>query len=65
MTAVNQLPRIVILATLAVAHWSCGDSDGPTDTTEPTVASVTISGGTSLTSLGTLQLTATAATSSG
>ncbi|MFB3105577.1 MAG: hypothetical protein ACE1ZA_11745, partial [Pseudomonadales bacterium] len=35
MTAVNQLPRIVMLATLAVAHWSCGGGDEPTGTTQP------------------------------
>ncbi len=69
MTAVNQLPRIVILAALAVAHWSCGGSE-PTGTTPPpppdnTVASVSISGGTGVVIAGTLQLTATAATSSG
>ena len=73
MTAVNQLSRIVILATLAAAQWSCGGGGGePTGTTqpppppeEPTVASVTISGGTSANLAGTLLLTATAATSSG
>ena len=71
MTAVNQLPRIVILTTLAVAHWSCGGGE-PTGTTQPpppppdnTVASVSISGGTGVDIAGTLQLTATAATSSG
>ena len=69
MTAVNQLPRIVILAALAVAHWSCGGSE-PTGTTPPpppdnTVASVSISGGTGVVIAGALQLTATAETSSG
>ncbi|MCH9015385.1 MAG: Ig-like domain-containing protein [Gemmatimonadetes bacterium] len=69
MTAVNQLPRIVMLATLAVAHWSCGGGGEPTQPPPPppdnTVASVSISGGTGVDIAGPLQLTAAAATSSG